>query len=341
MEEPFMSKLATVGIDLAKSVFQVHGVDNSGKVLVRRQLRRGQLLAFFEKLPRCLIGMEACAGSHDWGRRLQEMGHDVRLMPPSYVKPYVKRGKTDAADAAAICEAVTRPCMRFVAIKSEACSSALVLHRTRDFLVRQRTQIGNAIRAHMAEFGIITAKGAQNVNRLKELLDRLPEAARRAVGLLFDQIAETNKRIEQLTGDIEEIHEQSETSQRLVTIPGVGMLSATIIAATTPDVSNFDSARDYAAWLGLTPKPHSTGGKQKVGRISKMGNRYIRRLLYLGAMAQIMVRRRRGLGADWLSGMLTRKKTKVAAIALAHPMARTIFAVLRDGTRYKPQAAMA
>ena len=172
-----MSELVTVGIDLAKSVFQIHGVDESGRVLVRRQLRRSQLLAFFEKKPRCLIGMEACGGAHDWGRRFQEMGHDVRLMPPSYVKPYVKRGKTDAADAAAICEAVTRPSMRFVAVKSEACSSVLVLHRTRDLLVRQRTQICNAIRAHMMEFGVIAAKGAQNVDRLRTQLYQLPEAA--------------------------------------------------------------------------------------------------------------------------------------------------------------------
>jgi transposase len=338
-----MSELATVGIDLAKSVFQIHGVDENGLVLVRRQLRRSQLLAFFEKRSRCLIGMEACAGAHDWGRRLQELGHDVRLMPPSYVKPYVKRGKTDAADAAAICEAVTRPSMRFVSIKSEACSSILVLHRTRDFLVRQRTQIGNAIRGHMTEFGIIAAKGVQNVERLEEHLDRLPEAARMPVSLLFDQLSETDKRIEQLTEEIAETHAHDETSQRLATIPGVGMLTATIIAATTPDVDNFDCARDYAAWLGLTPKPHSTGGKQRVGRISKMGNRYIRRLLYLGAMAQIMVRRRLkcGPGSDWLSNMLMRKKAKVVAIALAHRMARTIFAVLRDGTRYKPQATAA
>ena len=336
-----MTELATVGIDLAKSVFQLHGIDENGRVLVRRQLRRSQLLAFFEKRPRCLIGMEACAGAHDWGRRLQAMGHDVRLMPPSYVKPYVKRGKTDAADAAAICEAVTRPSMRFVAIKSEACSSVLVLHRTRDFLVRQRTQTGNAIRAHMTEFGVIVAKGAQNVHRLMSQLHELPEAARLPVSLLFDQLAETDRRIERLTGEIKAAHATSETSQRLATIPGVGMLSATIIAATTPDVSNFGSARDYAAWLGLTPKPHSTGGKQKVGRISKMGNRYIRRLLYLGAMSQIMVRRRLGTRSDWLAGMLIRKKTKVAAIALAHRMARTIFAVLRDGSRYEPKATAA
>lgn len=246
----------------------------------------------------------------------------------STVKPYVKRGKTDVADAAAICEAVTRPSMRFVAIKSEACSSVLVLHRTRDFLVRQRTQIGNAVRAHMTEFGIIAAKGAQNVDRLKEQVERLPEVARMPVSLLFAQLAETNERIERLTDEIAEIHAQSETSQRLATIPGVRKLSATIIAATTPDVSNFDCARDYAAWLG---------------RISKMGNRYIRRLLYLGAMAQIMVRCRikREPGSDWLSSMLLRKKVKVVAIALAHRMARTIFAVLRDGTCYQPQVTTA
>lgn len=248
-----MPELATVGIDLAKSVFQIHGVDENSKVLVRRQLRRGQVLTFFEKQPRYLIGMEACAGAHDWGRKLQALGHDVRLMPPSYVKPYVKRGKTDAADAAAICEAVTRPSMRFVAIKSEVCSSVLVLHRTRDFLVRQRTQISNAIRAHMMEFGVIAAKGARNVDRLRMQLRHLPEAARLPVSLLFEQLVDTDTRIEQLTGEIEATHAQSETSQRLATIPGGGMLSATIIAATTPNVDNFDCARDYAAWLGLTP----------------------------------------------------------------------------------------
>jgi len=210
-----MSELATVGIDLAKSVFQIHGVDEDGRVLVRRQLRRSQLLAFFEKQPRCLIGMEACGGTHDWGRRIQELGHDVRLMPPSSVKPYVKCGKTDAADAAAICEAVTRPSMRFVAVKSEACSSGLVVHRTRDLLVRQRTQVCNAIRAHMTEFGVIAAKGAQNVERLRTQLHQLPEVARLPVSLLFEQLAHTDTRIERLTREIEAAHAQSETSQRL------------------------------------------------------------------------------------------------------------------------------
>ena len=335
-----MFEVSTVGIDLAKNVFQVHGVGANGKTLIRRQLRRSQVLAFFEGCPRCLIGMEACSGAHHWGRQLQEMGHEVRLMPPSYVKPYVKRGKTDAADAEAICEAVTRPSMRFVPVKSEAASAALVLHRARDFLVGQVTQTGNAIRAHMAEFGIVVAKGAKRVEDLSSDLDALPAAVRLPLEALFDQLAQTRARIDRLTAEIEQLHRQNEMSLRLASIPGVGALTATAIAATTPDVSNFSCARDYAAWLGLTPKQHSTGGKPKSGGISKMGNRYIRRLLYLGAMAQIMVRRRsRRAGTDWLSRKLATKETKVVAIALANRIARTIFALLRDGSSYRPQVS--
>ncbi|WP_081718912.1 IS110 family transposase [Aliihoeflea sp. 2WW] len=310
--------------------------------VVRRQFRRSQFLSFFEQQPNCLIGMEACSGAHHWGRRLREMGHEVRLMPPSYVKPYVKRGKTDAADAEAICEAVTRPSMRFVPVKSEAESAALVLHRARDFLVGQVTQTGNAIRAYMAEFGIVAAKGTKRVEALALELDALPDAACLPLQALFDQFAETQARIDRLTAEIEDVHRQSEMSRRLASIPGVGVLTATAIAATTPDVSNFGSARDYAAWLGLTPKQHSTGGKPRSGGISKMGNRYIRRLLYLGAMAQIMVRRRsRRPGTDWLSRKLATKETKVVAIALANRMARTIFALLRDGTSYRPRVSAA
>lgn len=336
-----MSQAITIGVDLAKNVFQVHGVDITGKPVVRRQLRRSQFLAFFEGLPRCLVGMEACAGAHHWGRQLQEMGHEVRLMPPSYVKPYVKRGKTDAADAAAICEAVTRPSMRFVAVKGEAASAVIVLHRVRDFLVRQVTQTGNAIRAHMAEFGIVAAKGAKVVEGLASELDALPEPARLPIEALLGQLADIRARVDRLTDEIEAAHRQSEVSLRLAAIPGVGTLTATVVAATTPDVSNFASARDYAAWLGLTPKPHSTGGKARTGRISRMGNRYIRRLLYLGAMSLIMVRRRRRPGTDWLWQKLAAKKTRVVAIALANRMARTIFALLRDGTMYRPRVSAA
>ncbi|MGB3555534.1 MAG: IS110 family transposase [Jannaschia sp.] len=335
-----MFEVCTVGVDLAKNVIQIHGVDAAGKTVVRRQLRRSQFLAFFEGRPRCLIGMEACSGAHHWGRQLQEMGHEVRLMPPSYVKPYVKRGKTDAADAEAVCEAVTRPSMRFVPVKSEAASAALVLHRTRDFLVGQLTQVGNAIRAHMAEFGIVGPKGSKRVEDLQSQLGALPEAARLPLQALFDQFVDARSRIDRLTAEIEEIHRQSEMSRRLASIPGVGVLTATAIAATTPDVGNFSSAKDYAAWLGLTPKQHSTGGKPKSGGISKMGNRYIRRRLYLGAMAQIMVRRRsRRPGTDWLSRKLATKQTKVVAIALANRMARTIFALLRDGTSYRQRVS--
>ncbi|WP_094023831.1 IS110 family transposase, partial [Maliponia aquimaris] len=314
-----MFEVGTVGIDLAKNVIQVHGVDADGKVVVRRQLRRGQFPAFFEGRPSGLIGIEACSGAHHWGRELQRLGHEVRLMPPSCVKPYVKRNKTDAADAEAICEAVTRPSMRFVPVKSEADSAALVLHRARDFLVGQVTQVGNAIRAHMAEFGIVTAKGSKRVASLAEELDKVPEAARLPLRALLDQLAETQTRIDRLTGEIEEVHRQNEVSRRLASISGVGVLTATAIAATTPDVGNFSSARDCAAWLGLTPKQHSTGGKPRSGGISKMGNRYIRRLPYLGAMAQIMVRRRsRHPGTDWLSRKLATKETRVVAIALAN-----------------------
>ncbi|WP_166016341.1 IS110 family transposase [Chelativorans multitrophicus] len=337
-----MFEVSTVGVDLAKNVIQVHGVDAAGNVVVRRQLRRSQFVGFFEGRPCCLIGMEACSGAHHWARELQSMGHEVRLMPPSYVKPYVKRGKTDAADAEAICEAVTRPSMRFVPVKGEADSAALVLHRARDFLVGQVTQTGNAIRAHMAEFGIVTAKGSKRVADLEAELTALPEAARLPLQALFDQLADTQARIERLTDEIEEVHRRNDVSRRLASVPGVGVLTATAISATTPDISNFGSARDYAAWLGLTPKQHSTGGKPRSGGISKMGNRYIRRLLYLGAMAQIMVRRRsRRPGSDWLSRKLASKGTRVVAIALANRMARTIFALLRDGTSYKPRVSAA
>jgi transposase len=342
LEEPSMFEVSTFGVDLAKNVIQVHGIDAEGKIVERRQLRRRQFFAFFEGRPRCLIGMEACSGAHHWGRQLQDMGHEVRLMPPSYVKPYVKRGKTDAADAEAICEAVQRPTMRFVPVKSEADSAALILHRARDFLVGQVTQIGHAIRAHMAEFGVVIPKGSKRVEDLRSALDTLPQAARLPLQLLFDQLMQTRSRIDQLTDEVEEVHRPSEVSRRLISIPGVGVLTATAIAATTPDVSNFSSARDYAAWLGLTPKQHSTGGKPRSGGISKMGNRYIRRLLYLGAMAQIMVRRRsRRPGTDWLAQKLATKETKVVAIALANRMARTIFALLRDGTSYRQQVAAA
>ena len=312
-----MDEITTIGIDLAKNVFQFHGVDAEGKVILRRQLRRSQVLEFCANLPTCLIGMEACAGAHYWARELIALGHDVRLMPPSYVKPYVKRGKTDAADAEAICEAVTRPSMRFVPIKTEEQQAVLMAHRTRDFLVRQLTQIGNSIRAHLGEFGFVAPKGAHNVEVLLDAVEKegaLPAAALAPLKLLSTQFRETRERVDQITRTIETAQKTDAVAKRLASIPGVGTLTSSVVAATAPDVSNFRSARDFAAWLGLTPKPHSSGGKERLGRISKMGNRYIRRLLYLGAMAQIAARRKRDPGQDWLWAMLQRKPVKLVAI---------------------------
>lgn len=345
-----MQEITTIGIDLAKSVFQVHAVGSDGTAVVRRQLRRSQMLEFFVKLTPCLIGMEACAGSHYWARELTGQGHDVRLMPPSYVKPYVKRGKTDAIDAEAICEAVTRPNMRFVPIKTEAQQAVLMTHRTRDFLVRQQTQISNAIRAHLGELGIVTAKGGHNVGRLLTLAEEvvLPEAALQSIQLLADQFRDTHDRIEAITTDIKAEAQEDTVATRLQTVPGIGPITASAIAASVPDVSNFKVARDLAAWIGLTPKPHSSGGKEKLGKITKMGNRVangrsdrwrnhwqLRRLLYLGALAQITARSRKPAGEDWLWKMLQRKPVKLVAIALAGRTARTAWALLKTGESYR------
>ena len=330
MEQP-----TTIGIDLAKSIFQVHGVSVDGPVVLRRQLRRGQVLTFFSRLDPCLIGMEACSGAHHWARELSALGHEVRLMPAAYVKPYVKRGKTDRADAEAICEAVTRPTMRFVPVKSAEAQAALLDHKARDFLIRQQTQTVNTIRAHLAEFGIVVAKGIQNVDRLLAAAEQTPEAARPALDLLAGQLRDLRARIETVTARIEAAQKSDPLSRRLATIPGLGPIASSAFAVTTPDVAAFRSARDYSAWLGLTPKPHSSGGKERLGRISKAGNRYLRRLLYLGAMAQIAGRRRGRPGTDWLWKMLERKPVKVVAIALANRMARVVWALVRSGESYR------
>jgi transposase len=276
-----METITTIGIDLAKSVFQLHGVNAEGRALLRRQLRRSQMLEFFQRQSACLIGMEACASAHYWARELIKLGHTVRLMPPSYVKAYVKRGKTDAADAEAICEAVSRPSMRFVPVKSEETQGLLMTHKTREFLVRQQTQIVNAMRAHLGEFGITVPKGIHNVERLITACSQtdLPAPARKALHLLADQLVETQKKIEVLTTDIRAEASANEEAQRLQTIPGIGPITASALVSALPDLSDFASGRDLSAWLGLTPRPHSTGGKERLGRISKMGNRYLRRLL--------------------------------------------------------------
>ena len=294
--------VTTVGIDLAKSVFQVHGADRDGRVVLRRRLARGRLLDFFAKLPPCRIGLEACASAHHWARRLTALGHDVRLIPAQYVKPYVKRNKTDAADAEAICEAVSRPTMRFVPIKSLDQQAVLALHRVRALLVRQRAQLANAARGILGEFGLVVPRGIRRLAELRARMaavaeDELPDQARAAVGLLFQQLEATQGRIGTVEEAILAWHERSEASQRLATVPGIGPLTATALVAAVGDASQFPSARHFAAWLGLTPRVRASGGREKLGRITKAGDRYLRTLLIHGARAVVGTLRRPSAGS--------------------------------------------
>jgi transposase len=289
MKEPSMNKIITIGVDIAKAVFQVHGVDAAGQVVVRRQLRRAEVMKFFGGLAPCLVGMEACSTSHYWARQIKAVGHEVRLLPPAHVRPYVKRGKkNDAADAAAICEAVTRPHMQFVPVKTEASQAVLMLHRARDLLVRQRTMLINALRGHLAEFGLVAGQGKGNFAKLVACLDReegeaLPALAMSALRLMSVQINDANRKIEALEKAIVAHHRHDEDGRRLASIPGIGPIIASVIAAAVPDASVFKSGRQFAAWLGLVPRQNSTGGKERLGGITKAGNRYIRRLLIIGA----------------------------------------------------------
>jgi len=342
-----MKEVITIGLDLAKNVFQVHGVDGSGDTVMRRQLRRSQLLPFFKKQRPCLVGMEACATSHHWARQLIELGHGVKLMPARYVKPYVKRNKNDAVDAAAICEAVTRPTMRFVAVKSAQQQSVLMLHRTRELLVRQRTMLVNAIRSHMAEFGIVAPVGVPRVKELFVVIadaddDRLPAIARACLEGLANQFLSLHEEIATAERRIHAWHRSNEASRRLETIPGIGPITATALAATITDPSVFTSGRELAAWIGLVPRQSSTGGKERLGRISKQGDQYLRWLLVAGAMSVIRHAKRRGTTSlPWLANLITSKPTKVAAVALANKIARIAWAVLRQGGTYQKPATAA
>jgi transposase len=303
MEGAIHMSITTLGIDLAKSVFQLHGVDADGTIVLQKKLRRGAVLDVLGKLEPCLIGMEACATSHHWAREIAALGHDVRLIPPVYVKPYVKRQKNDAADAEAICEAVTRPNMRFVPVKTEEQQGVLVLHRSRDLLMRQRTMILNAIRGHFAEFGIIAAQGPQKVAELVGGLAEegdlgLPETAQSALQALAAQLNGLEQEVRKIERQLLAWHRQNAASQRLETIPGVGLITATALAASVPDPTAFKSGRQFAAYLGLVPRQNSSGGKDLLGHISKMGNRYLRRLLVVGATSVI----RRVLSNDTRTG---------------------------------------
>src|SRR6478609_4863648 len=291
-EEPNTQMITTIGLDIAKSVFQVHCVDAAGQVVFRRQLKRRYVLAFFQKLPRCLIGIEACASSHYWSRELQALGHTVRLMPAAYVKPYVKRQKNDATDAEAICEAVTRANMRFVATKSPEQQSCLMLHRTRHLFIRQQTAVINAIRAHLAEFGVVASVGRRGVDELLDVVagssdERVPEVARACVAALGAQLRVLRAQILEFDRQIMAWHRSNETSKRLDEIPGVGPALATALVASVADPKAFRSGRNFSAWIGLVPKQHSSGGKDRLGSISKQGDRYLRSLFTAGALAVI------------------------------------------------------
>jgi transposase len=339
-----MHTITTIGLDIAKSVFQVHGIDAEDKVIIRRQLKRRYVLAFFQKLAPCLVGIEACASSHHWSRELKALGHTVRLMPPAYVKPYVKRQKNDAADAEAICEAVSRVNMRFVATKTPEQQSCLMLHRTRHLFIRQQTAVINAIRA---EFGIVAPVGRKGVEELLDVVadpsdKRLPEVARACIAALGAQLGSLKAQILGFDRQIMAWHRSNETSRRLDAIPGVGPVLATALVGSVADPKAFRSGRNFSAWIGLVPKQHSSGGKDRLGGISKQGDRYLRSLFMAGALAVIRYAKIHGTKhRPWLTALLARRPTKVAAIALANKIARMAWAMMARGERYREPVALA
>jgi transposase len=344
-----MEQAITIGLDIAKHVFHAHGADERGRALFSKRISRGKVLEFFASKPPCVVALEACGGAHHWGRQLTALGHEVRLIPPAYVKPFVKRQKNDAIDAEAICEAAQRPSMRFVAVKSEEQQAAGLVFRTRDLLVRQRTQLINAIRGHLTEYGWVAPKGPSHVAMLADLLEEeemassLPPAARSMFKVMLDLLDELDGRIAELDKEIARRAREDEVSRRLMTIPGIGPITATAIAALAPPAETFAKGRDFAAWLGLAPLQRSTGGKQKLGAISKMGERTLRRLLIIGSSAVVLHASKRGAPrGSWLEQMLARKPRMLVTVALANKMARIIWALLIKQEDYRaPVAATA
>jgi len=333
-------QITTIGLDLAKHVFQVHVIDAAGQAVVRKSLRRAQILPFFAKLPPCLVGIEACGTSHHWARELIKLGHQVRLMPPAYVKPYVKRGKTDAADAEAVCEAVTRPTMRFVPVKSPAQQAALSMHRTRDLLIKQRTQLINMIRSLLAEFGVDIPKGLERALLMaRQIVDgKAPEVPIEAarISTLSQQALDIHVRLREIDRDLAVWIRGSDVARRLMTVPGIGPVGASAVAASVTDPHQFRSGRQFAAWLGLTPLQKSSGGKERLGRITKIGDKYLRKLLIVGKTS--LVRRAKynpGKIDPCLADLLARKPTRVATVAMANKTARVIWAVMARGETYR------
>lgn len=340
-----MEQVTTIGLDIAKHVFHAHGADASGRAVFSKRISRSGLLAFFGRQPRCVVALEACAGAHHWGRELQRLGHDVRLIPPAYVKPFVKRQKNDATDAEAICEAAQRPSMRFVAVKSEEQQASALVFRGRDLLIGQRTQIINALRGHMAEHGWVAPKGPSHIARLAELLEdeaAVPAAARPVLAAMLEMLAELDRRIAMLDREIARRAREDETARRLMTIPGIGPITATALAALAPPPECFAKGRDFAAWLGLVPRQHSSGGKQRLGAISRMGERSLRRLLIIGASAVVLHASKRGAPAgSWLAQMLARKPRMLVTVALANKTARIVWALLKRNEVYRAPALAA
>jgi transposase len=330
-----------IGVDLAKNYFQVHALTSETGPAVTRKLSRSKMREFFSQIKPCRVGMEACGSAHYWARELKAMGHEALLMPPTYTKPYVKRGKNDAVDAEAICEAVSRPSMRFVPVKSAEQQATLMLHTTRELLVKQRTMSVNALRSHLSEFGIIVAKGIGRVDELLELGEKdatLPNAARAAVKVLAQTLEEFDKSLDDLEDEIAKAHARSEMSRLLIEVPGIGKLIATAVVASMPDPSVFKSGRDFAAWLGLTPRQNSSGGKQTLGAITKQGNRYIRKLLVLGATSLLnVVGKRKGALRDWIIVLLAKKPARLVTVALANKLARIVWAMMKTGEGFRSE----